>query len=210
LFKAAVWAVTGPLANIPLLGPNAPGTPPTFPQNNWTGLQGGGCPPECIDETVTVTASVGSVGIGKNVIGWFIKNANNIWQGVKSASGWIGRKAKDGLNWVRRRGAPAVDRSINIDPRQLQSKYKHAPDLGITGNWNKVNAAKFEQAIRDHVANPAVKVIEGTFNKLPGQRVTHFLDPKTGVNVIRKSGDFHSVWKLGPEQKWNVLNRGSL
>ena len=40
---------------------------------------------------------------------------------------------------------------------------------------------------------------------------THFLDPKTGVNVIADpAGNYVSGWKLGAEQLESVLTTGRL
>jgi len=58
------------------------------------------------------------------------------------------------------------------------------------------------------VTNAATKVIKGTFR---GQSVTHYVDAKTGLNVIKDaSGNFLSAWKLNKDQLRNVLTRGKL
>ncbi len=100
-------------------------------------------------------------------------------------------------------------RSMSFSKKQLQKKFqKHAEDFGIKGNYNPANAQKFQDAVQKHVQSDATKVIQGTYHKNP---VTHFLNPKTGLNVIRNSeGAFVSGWKLNPGQLNNVLIRGSL
>ncbi len=92
--------------------------------------------------------------------------------------------------------------------KQLQSKFKHAGDFGVTGNYSKANAAKHSEALNQHINSPAVTKISGTYR---GNPVTHHLDPATGLNVIvDPSGAFISGWKLGPEQLQNVLSHGGL
>ncbi|RWU06864.1 hypothetical protein DWB63_03660 [Pseudodesulfovibrio sp. S3] len=56
--------------------------------------------------------------------------------------------------------------------------------------------------------SPTVKAIEGTYR---GDEVIHFVDPKTGLNMITKrNGEFLSGWKLNNKQLTNILSRGSL
>jgi len=92
--------------------------------------------------------------------------------------------------------------------KQLQSKFKHAADFGVTGTANKANLSKFSSALNQHINSPGVKTIQGTYR---GNPVTHHVDPSTGLNVMSDSaGNFISGWKLNPAQLENVLSRGSL
>jgi hypothetical protein len=101
-----------------------------------------------------------------------------------------------------------IGKSLNISSKKLQMKFKHACDFGITGNFNKINAARFGVAINNHVNSPMVKSIKGTYR---GQPVIHFIDPNIGLNTIfTLSGEFISGWKLKLPQLQNVLKRGSL
>jgi hypothetical protein len=43
----------------------------------------------------------------------------------------------------RTSGAPAVNRILLRSPSQVQSKFKHAADFGVRGNYSKANAAGF-------------------------------------------------------------------
>ncbi len=58
--------------------------------------------------------------------------------------------------------------------RQLQSKFKHAGDFGVDGNYNRANAARFSEALNQHINRPLTTAIEGTYR---GSPVTHYLDP---------------------------------
>lgn len=40
--------------------------------------------------------------------------------------------------------------------KQLQSKFKHALDFGVTGNYSRANATKFSEALNRHINNPEV------------------------------------------------------
>jgi len=44
-----------------------------------------------------------------------------------------------------------------------------------------------------------------------GRQVTHFVNPQTGLNIMRtSSNEFLSGWKLSEEQMQYVLNSGKL
>lgn len=92
--------------------------------------------------------------------------------------------------------------------RQLQSKFKHAGDFGVAGNYSKANAALFSEAINRHINAPSVLRITGTYR---GERVIHYLDPATGLNVIAdEAGNFISGWRLSSGQLRNILEHGGL
>ena len=66
----------------------------------------------------------------------------------------------------------------------------------------------FERAMRAHVEDETTVVIPGTYR---GEPVTHFVNPQTGLNVMRDAQHaFVSGWRLTPVQLANVLSRGSL
>ncbi len=110
---------------------------------------------------------------------------------------------------VPRGPAGAVERTVSISQRNLQKGFtKHGADFGLSGNWNPGKAAEFGQAVRQHVSSPGVRVIEGSYR---GNPVTHFVDPKTGLNVIvDPAGNYVSGWRLGAEQLEGVLSSGRL
>ncbi|MCS6283763.1 MAG: hypothetical protein HUM72_24910, partial [Dolichospermum sp.] len=97
---------------------------------------------------------------------------------------------------------------LGMSAGQLQSKFKHAVDFGVVGNYSKANASKFSSAINQFINSEGVQVINGTYRGTP---VIHYLNPNTGLNVISSpTGQFISGWKLNPEQLQNVIRRGSL
>jgi hypothetical protein len=104
--------------------------------------------------------------------------------------------------------AAGVSKVLLNSTRQLQAKFKHAADFGITGQANKQNLSLYGAALNQHVNAPGVKAIQGTYR---GSPVIHHLDSATGLNVMSDlDGNFISGWKLNPAQLQNVLTRGSL
>ena len=99
-------------------------------------------------------------------------------------------------------------KNIVTTPKQLQKKFKHAEDFGVSGNYSPANAKKFDGAIKNHLNASGTKEISGTYR---GNPVTFHIDPSTGLTVIQKpNGDFLSGWKLNPQQKQHVLMDGKL
>lgn len=102
----------------------------------------------------------------------------------------------------------AASRVLLRTTQQVQSKFKHAKAFGVVGNQSKKTLAEFSRAIHQHINAAGTRVIQGTYR---GQAGTHFVDPKTGLNVFADpAGNLVSGWKLNPVQLTNVLTRGSL
>jgi Colicin D len=86
---------------------------------------------------------------------------------------------------------------------------KHASDFGVTGPWNQMNGALFEQALHDHINNPNVHAILGTHRGV--KPVTHFYDPTTDVNVmVDAADDLDSGWRLDARQVNSLLTTGNV
>ena len=97
---------------------------------------------------------------------------------------------------------------LNFTSKQLQSKFKHAADFGIKGNWNKAAGSKFSSAINKHINSSSVQAIQGTYR---GNPAIHYLNSKSGLNVITNTkGTFVSGWKLNSKQLENVIKHGGL
>ncbi|WP_161972362.1 colicin D domain-containing protein [Glaciihabitans arcticus] len=90
---------------------------------------------------------------------------------------------------------------------QLQSKFKHAADFGVEGNYNSTNAGQFSAALNQHINSSGTRAIVGTYRNQP---VIHYLDPASGLNVVTRGGAFISGWRLSPGQLANVLKHGGL
>lgn len=103
----------------------------------------------------------------------------------------------------------AFGRILGFTERNLQKGFtKHGADFGMTGNWNPSRAADFSRAVNQHINAPGVRSITGTYR---GSPVTHYVDPRTGLNVIAdQAGNYVSGWRLGAEQLEGVLTTGRL
>ncbi len=93
-------------------------------------------------------------------------------------------------------------------PLQLQKKFKHAGDFGVTGGYSKANASRFSAAMHQHMNASGTQRIVGTYRNAPA---THYLDPKTGLNVLSDlDGNFITGFRLGAGQLNDVLTTGRL
>nr|WP_232842300.1 colicin D domain-containing protein [Terrimesophilobacter mesophilus] len=134
-------------------------------------------------------------------VGTFAIPGGGVLKGVR------GVKAAEEAVTVAANAGGDFSRIIMTSPRQLQSKFKHASDFGVAGNYSKANAAEFSAALNQHINSAGTRAIQGTYR---GQSVTHYLDSSTRLNVILRNGEFVSGWKLSPDQLANVLRNGSL
>lgn len=94
-------------------------------------------------------------------------------------------------------------KSAPATSKQLQKKFKHAGDFGVSGNYSQANAKKFNQAIQSHMNAPGTKQISGTYR---GKSVNFHTNPTSGLTVIQNpNGSFLSGWKLNSQQLKHVL-----
>ena len=78
----------------------------------------------------------------------------------------------------------------------------------MAGNWNLSRSADVSRFIHQHINDPMVRVIEGTYR---GNAVMHYLDTRTSLNVIAGSdGRFVGGWRLGADQLRSVMTTGRL
>jgi hypothetical protein len=95
----------------------------------------------------------------------------------------------------------------NFSQSSIQHVYsRHGKDFGMTENANKANLEKLAQILDDHINNPYVSEIQGTYR---GKPVTHFYDYKTQIDVmVNPDGTLAGAWKLGKPQIKNLLEFG--
>uniref|UniRef100_UPI003BACA936 colicin D domain-containing protein n=1 Tax=Phytobacter massiliensis TaxID=1485952 RepID=UPI003BACA936 len=55
--------------------------------------------------------------------------------------------------------------SVAFSQKELQQKFKHAIDFGVTGNANKLALEAFENAMRDHIDSPGTVKITGKYRR---------------------------------------------
>ena len=98
---------------------------------------------------------------------------------------------------------------IDLPDDQIESKYKHADDFGVTGNNNPENQEAIREAIAEHAVNSNTERIEGGYTRLEGdQSVTHLYNPNTGNNIIIDDGEFLTGFKLTQGQRQNMRDTG--
>lgn len=107
-------------------------------------------------------------------------------------------------------GAPPLINEVPLqtDRAQIESKYKHAADFGVTDPRGSTGFNNFDNAVKQLVDDPATLHIQGTFR---GQPAILNYNPASGLCVIQSpDGKFISGWKLDAGQAENVTNRGTL
>lgn len=104
---------------------------------------------------------------------------------------------------------PLIDEvPLQTDRAQIESKYKHAADFGVSDPRGRTGFDNFDQAVKQVVNDPATLHIQGSFR---GQPAILNYNPDSGLCVIQSpDGKFISGWKLDPEQAANVTRRGTL
>jgi filamentous hemagglutinin len=101
--------------------------------------------------------------------------------------------------------------SATFSNSQLDKKFKHADDFGIsTTKKNPETLSQYQAAIESHLSN-ASTYAHGTYQYVPGSTV--YFNPVTNnVVIIGKDGSFVSGWKLAPgtTQFENFIKNGVL
>ena len=127
---------------------------------------------------------------------------------VSEQTEWVGHSSVLVHNCDDEVPAGPFSKVASATGKQLQKKFKHAADFGVTGNYNRANAKKFYRAIQDHLNAPGTNEIRGTYR---GKPVTFHTDQNTGLTVIQNpNGGFLSGWKLNPQQLQHVVTDGKL
>ncbi len=97
---------------------------------------------------------------------------------------------------------------VNFPASKLQHESKHAPDFGVTGNWNKANRNLFREALQDHIDSAPIQ-IQATYRK--NIQVTRYCDPTTGLwAAVDLNGNFVAAWRLYQSQVQDLLTNGSV
>jgi len=111
------------------------------------------------------------------------------------------------LGWVDPLGLVCV--CPLFDSKQLQKKFKHAIDFGVSGNANKAGLEAFENAMRRHINLPSTSAVKGTYRWK--QDVYHHYDPNTNLDVMTDmDGNFISGWKLSERQVADLEGGGNV
>ena len=98
-----------------------------------------------------------------------------------------------------------ADASINVESipktqftnQKLQHEFKHAGDFGVVGNWNKVKASEYQQAIQNHI-NSATNIY---ISKYRDTDVYVYYNDNTHVAAyVDFHGSYVGGWKLSSSQ----------
>jgi hypothetical protein len=80
---------------------------------------------------------------------------------------------------------------------KLQHEFKHAPDFGVNGNWNKTTEVTYQNAVQNHINN-STDVLKSTYR---GQDVYVYVNKNTGLGAYTDlSGGYIGGWKFSLEQ----------
>jgi hypothetical protein len=95
-------------------------------------------------------------------------------------------------------------REVNFAAKQINKKFKHAIDFGVTGNNNNAGRAAFKSAMEEFLDGDGV-------NKLPisyrGNPATIYVNPTSRLGVLTDpDGNFLSGWQLSEDQLGGVIN----
>jgi Colicin D len=97
---------------------------------------------------------------------------------------------------------------MNFEPRQVQSKFKHAKDFGIEGFYTQSSGIQLEAAMEAHLVSPITQPITGTYRRVA---VIHWFNSATNLNLISDLSDnFISGWKPSLDQVIAVTTTGNL
>jgi hypothetical protein len=102
----------------------------------------------------------------------------------------------------------APETPLTIDRSQIEAKFKHAQDFGVTEPRGKAGFDAFEKAVSEQVEDPATMHIAGTYRGNPA--ILNY-NPSTGTVVVQSpTGEFISGWRVSQAQATNILNQGKL
>ncbi|WP_306253825.1 colicin D domain-containing protein [Parvularcula sp. IMCC14364] len=105
----------------------------------------------------------------------------------------------------------------NTDPcnaifatQKLQSKFKHAEDFGVFGNWSPANGAKFQDALVSHL-NADTTIPWGVYRVNSAHKV-FFNNATNNAVVLGPNNEFITGFNIVPNTKqWhNYIKNGNL
>lgn len=122
----------------------------------------------------------------------------------------------DGIfsRWATSRGSNTMngshfESSVNcrFERRQLQKKFNHAKDFGISGNYNPAQGDLFQRKLIEHMKSTHACL--GTYR---GKPVYHYYNPDNNLNVMvnRTNDKFISGWGLDDNQIKYMERNGNI
>jgi Colicin D len=132
--------------------------------------------------------------------------------GAPVGEGPFGEGGKPGGGGGGRIVAPNVktisEVPLQSDRLQIERKFLHAADFGVTDPRGRVGFDNFARALEQEVNDPETIHINGTYRGDPA--ILNY-NPNSGLCVIETpDGKFVSGWKLSDSQINNVVSQGKL
>lgn len=126
------------------------------------------------------------------------------WGGVVSAARiWVGLR---GTANAAKAGADLP--GLTLGRAQLEAKFKHAADFGVTESRGAAGFESFGKATDAFVKDSATVRVAGTYRNNPA--ILNYNPSSRLVVVQSPDGAFVSGWQMSEAQLQNVITRGSL
>lgn len=120
----------------------------------------------------------------------------------------LGKKGADGAPSSSSAVRTIEVKPLNVSRSQIEAKFKHADEFGVTEPRGKAGFDEFERVVKGHVDDASTKHIDGTYRGNPA--ILNY-NPNNGLVVVQSpTGEFISGWKVSPAQAANILNSGKL
>jgi hypothetical protein len=101
-----------------------------------------------------------------------------------------------------------TEKPLNVIRTQIESKFKHAQDFGVSEPRGNAGFDAFKKAVQEQVSDPSTMHISGMYRN--NAAILNY-NPSTGTVVVQSpTGEFVSGWLVSPAQAANILNRGRL
>jgi RHS repeat-associated protein len=121
----------------------------------------------------------------------------------------IGKRGKQAEAAARvAKGAEKGFPELKASLTQLEKKFKHAADFGVTESRGSSGFKSFGEAMTSFMKKPSTKRITGKYR---GQAAILNYDSKSKLIVVQRlSGNFVSGWRMSKAQLKSVVEKGSL
>ncbi len=97
---------------------------------------------------------------------------------------------------------------LSASRSQLEAKFKHAGDFGVTESRGAAGFKSYGQAVQDFVQDPATTRFMGTYRG--NSAILNYNLVSRLVVIQSPAGDFISGWQMTADQLQNVMQNGSL
>jgi len=105
-------------------------------------------------------------------------------------------------------GNPGAFPRVTTPRAQLEAKFKHAVDFGVTDSRGAAGFEAFGKAIDDFVSSPTTVRVSGTYRQQSA--VLNYDLTTRQVVVQRPNGEFWTGFQMSPAQARNVFQNASL